>query len=147
MLYDLQRMDLGDWHPRQVYKTDALRRQQEMSLGHLEEWLLTLLEDGCLPSPPTGKLWASNPTNLLYDAKCKVPRLRDLSFNELASFLRQWGCDKTGGDARLWRFPPLTEMRAAWDQRYVARKWDRRPDWGHHVKPALALTEVLKEKM
>ncbi|MFZ2082332.1 MAG: primase-helicase family protein, partial [Xanthobacteraceae bacterium] len=145
MLYDLQRMDLGDWHPRQVYKTNAFRRQQDMSLGHLEEWLLTLLEDGCLPSSPTGKPWASTPTNLLYDAKHKVPRLRDLSFNQLADFLKEWGCDKSGGDDRLWRFRPLTEIRAAWDQRYAPREWSPIGDWGYQPKPPLR--DLLNEKL
>jgi Family of unknown function (DUF5906) len=144
MLYDLQEMDLGDWHPRQIHKTTAFRRQQEMSLGHLEEWLLTLLEDGCLPSPPAGKPWASSPTNLLNDAKYKVPRLRDLSFNTLSDFLSEWGCDKSGGDARSWRFPPLAEMRAAWDQRYAPRKWPAQADWSHSAPPPLA--DLLNER-
>ena len=91
MLYDLQRMDLGDWHPRQIPKTDALRRQQEMSLGHLEEWLLTLLEDGCLPSPIIDKPWASNPTTLRNDAKDKVPRLRDLILQRARHLLETLG--------------------------------------------------------
>lgn len=143
MLYDLQRMDLGDWHPRQVYKTAAFQRQQEMSLGHLEEWLLTLLEEGRLPFA-AGKPWAATPTNLSEDAKRKVPRLRDLSFNQLADFLREWGCQKAGGDQREWRFPPLPEMRAAWDQRYAPREWLLIGEWGGQVKPEpLALDEKL----
>jgi hypothetical protein len=129
MLYELQRMDLGDWHPRQVYKTAALRQQQEMSLGHLEEWLLTLLEDGALPLTPPGKPWACGPTGLINDAKQKVPRLRDLSFNALATFLKEWGCTKAGGVDRHWRFPSLPEIRAAWDQRYAPRDWPAQTDW------------------
>jgi hypothetical protein len=104
-------------------------------LGHLEEWLLALLEEGCLPFPAPGKPWASNPTNLINDAKCKVPRLRDLSFNDLATFLKEWGCDKSGGDARYWRFPPLTEMRAVWDRRYIPREWSAIADWSYEVRP------------
>jgi hypothetical protein len=137
MLYDLQRMNLGDWHPRQVYKTPAFRRQQEMSLGHLDEWLLTLLEEGRLPFPATGKPWAATPTNLSDDAKRKVPRLRDLSFNQLADFLRVWGCQKAGGDKREWRFPPLAEMRSAWDQRYAPREWPVCEGWGYDIEPTL----------
>jgi hypothetical protein len=124
MLYDLQRMDLGDWHPRKVHKTSAFRRQQDMSLGHLEEWLLTLLEDGSLPLPVAEKPHASGPTSLILDAKHKVPRLRDLSFNQLADFLKQWNCNKAStGDVRYWAFPPLDEIRAAWDQRFTPRDW------------------------
>jgi hypothetical protein len=133
MLHDLQHMDLGDWHPRQVYKTDAFRRQQEMSLSHLEDWLLTLLEDGRLPFPQKDKPWASNPTDLVNDAKQKVPRLRDLSFNQLSDFLLEWGCDKSGGSTRYWRFPTLTEMRNAWNQKYSPRKWRPIKDWQDQI--------------
>jgi hypothetical protein len=135
MLYDLQQMKLGDWHPRQVYKTSALRNQQEMGLDHLDEWLVTLLDDGCLPYPAIAKPWMSDPTNLLNDAKAKVPRLRDLSFNALASFLKKWGCVKSGGDVRYWRFPPLADMRDAWNQRYAPREWSRIDEWGGQVNP------------
>jgi hypothetical protein len=145
MLYDLQQMDLGDWHPRQVYKTAALRNQQEKSLGHLEEWLLTLLDEGCLPHPAVGKPWASGPTALLYDAHDKVPRLRDLSFNTLATFLKEWGCLKSGGDARYWRFPPLAEMRAAWDQRYTPHDWPACSEWGCPRQPTL--DDLLDERL
>ena len=73
--------------------------------------------------------WQSNPTDLVNDAKQKVPRLRDLSFNQLADFLKEWGCYKSGGTTRHWRFPPLTEMRNAWDQKYTPRKWQPINDW------------------
>ena len=46
MLYDLLDYDLGDWHPRQVYETDALREQKEQSLPPLEEWLVEVLQEG-----------------------------------------------------------------------------------------------------
>jgi hypothetical protein len=145
MLYDLQRMDLGDWHPRQVYKTAAFRRQQDMSLGHLEEWLLTLLESGCLPSPAMGKPWASGPTTLLNDAKWKVPRCRDLSYNSLSAFLLKWGCRQTGGDDRYYHFPPLAKIRTAWDQRYAPREWPPREDWGLVAQPSLK--DLLEERL
>jgi hypothetical protein len=145
MLYDLQRIDLGSWHPRQVYKTGALRRQQDMNLGLSEEWLLTLLVDGCLPSPPVGKWWMSSPTNLINDAKYKVPKLRDLSFNALATFLESWGCTKSGGDVRYWHFPPLAEMRDAWNKKYTPREWSAIADWG--FAPRTTLEDILAEPL
>lgn len=116
-----------------------------MSLGHKEEWLLTLLEDGCLPSPALGKPWASGPTTLLNDAKHKVPRCRDLSFRELSEFLVEWGCHKTEGDNRYYHFPPLAEIRAAWDRRYAPRDWSPRKDWSAALEPMLK--EILDERM
>src|SRR5690242_13355796 len=29
ILYDLLRRDLGEWHPRQIYETEGLRKQKE----------------------------------------------------------------------------------------------------------------------
>ena len=52
MFYDLQRMDLGDWHPRNIPEallTDpALQKQQSYNLPPLEQWYLTLLHNGRL---------------------------------------------------------------------------------------------------
>jgi hypothetical protein len=52
MLHDLLKRDLGDWHPRQIIRTPALRDQQLLSLDSLDPhdaWWLTLLSDGLLP--------------------------------------------------------------------------------------------------
>jgi hypothetical protein len=144
MLYDLQRMELGDWHPRQIYKTAELRWQQDLSLKPKEEWLLTLLESGCLPTPAMGKPWASGPTTLLYDAKDKVPRCRDVSTQELSTFLLKWGCRQTGGDDRYYHFPPLPEIRAAWDRKYAPREWPPRSDWGLQAQPSF--NDLMEEK-
>jgi hypothetical protein len=138
MLWDLQQMELGDWHPRQIHRTEALRHQQDLSLPALEEWLLGLLEDGRLPCPvAVDKAWASTPSSLLGDAKQKFLKLRDLSFNRLADFLTEWGCQRAGGGHREWRFPALKEMRTDWDRKYVPRQWSRVEDWGCSAKPTM----------
>src|SRR5262245_8374300 len=60
MLYDLLNLEIGNWHPRQVYETEALREQKEQSLSLLEQWLEQVLQEGKLPkniSPVgTGKI-------------------------------------------------------------------------------------------
>ena len=131
MLYDLQRMDLGDWHPREVYRTEALRQQQEMSLQPLDEWMLGLLEDGALPGTQPDRPRDANPTILLQDARSKVQRLHDLGKMKLADYLKkQWQCTPHGGAVRGYNFPPLAEMRSIWDKRFGQREWGAHMDWG-----------------
>lgn len=53
MMWDLQRMDLGEWHPREIpeslLKGSALQEQQTHTLPPLEQWYLSLLKDGRVP--------------------------------------------------------------------------------------------------
>lgn len=53
MLWDLQRMELGDWHPREIpdslLKGTALAQQQTLTLPPIEQWYLWLLENGEIP--------------------------------------------------------------------------------------------------
>lgn len=63
MWWDLMRMDLGDWHPRElpksVLQSKALQGQQALTLSPIEQWYLSLLQDGRLPGaliyPPTSR--------------------------------------------------------------------------------------------
>src|SRR5262249_25783182 len=92
MLYDLQRMDLGDWHPRDIpealLNNPALQKQQGFTLPPLEQWFALLLHDGKLPNAPSGKPNSAFTKDLLDDAKERVPRLKwDLSEVGLRNFL------------------------------------------------------------
>src|SRR3974390_2450681 len=49
MLYDMLRMDLCDWHPKQIYETDALLEQKQLTLSGLDAWVEALLQEGVLP--------------------------------------------------------------------------------------------------
>jgi hypothetical protein len=144
MLHDLQQMDLGDWHPREVYRTAALRQQQELSLLPFDEWMLGLLEDGALPGTQPGRPRDATPANLLQDAKAKVPRLRDIGKMKLSEYLReQWQLTTHGGVTRGYNFPSLKEMRKIWDKRFGQREWPPQADLGQEVKTPLA--DLLKQ--
>jgi Family of unknown function (DUF5906) len=146
MLYDLQRMELGDWHPRQVYKTGALRHQQELSLPPLDEWTLGLLEDGELPGTQPGRLQQATPTSLLNDLHFKVPRAHDIGKNKLATYLKKdWECNKHGGDVGFYSFPPLAEMRSIWNKKFGERKWSSQVEWGIRREPTLG--DLLNERL
>src|SRR6516162_6064174 len=92
----LQRMDLGDWHPREIPEAlltnPTLQKQQSYNLPPLEQWYVGLLHNGKLP----GALVRANPPkpntaytrSLIDDAILRVPRLRwDLSDVGLRNFL------------------------------------------------------------
>lgn len=57
MFYDLQRMELDGWHPRDIPEAllcgAALQKQQGFNLPPLEQWYISLLHDGALPMDPT----------------------------------------------------------------------------------------------
>jgi hypothetical protein len=141
MLYDLLDWDLGKWHPRQVYETEGLRKQKQRSLAPLDQWFVELLQEGKLPGfyiepdvpisrirlsgHPDGKRAFPTTRALVEDAKRRVPRLRDLSDQSLADFLKEWGCTRyRDSQVRGWKFPPLGELRAEWARRYGGWGWD-----------------------
>jgi Family of unknown function (DUF5906) len=135
MLYDLLRWRLGDWHPRDIYETEGLRRQKEQSMTPLEQWFDELLQEGRLP----GLRGVQSPKKfvqtqaLVGDAEQRVPRLRGrLTGKQTGDFLRRHGCTAVrSNSARGWQFPPLAEMRAAWARRYGGRVWEtpEQEDW------------------
>jgi hypothetical protein len=146
MMWDMWEMDLGDWHPREIpeslLKGTALQHQQSLTLHPLEQWYLSLLEEGEIPGALVN--WdaltdkRSRPRHvytysLRADAMERFPRLRhELTDNQIRDFLLDEGWPK----AIKWRdkigngyiFEPLQESRAAWDQRYP-RKWNDVKEW------------------
>ncbi len=152
MLHDLLHRELGEWHPRQIPMTDALREQQLQSLEPLDAWLVELFEEGQLPegegvthadialSHSRPDLEGRNPKTGLYDvARERYPKLRHLDDQVLAAHLKRWGCKPwRNNQARGWRFPPLAECRRRWEEKYPGWPWQH-PDlteWqSHNVSP------------
>jgi hypothetical protein len=135
MFWELQRMELGDWHPRDIpeelQSNEALQRQQSLALLPLEQWYVMLLHEGRLPKSRQDKPNTALTVNLMKHARENVPRLRwDLSEHGLRNFLidrETLGviCIKRRfASANGWSFPPLKECRAAWEERYGPAKWD-----------------------
>ncbi|MFZ1091315.1 MAG: DUF5906 domain-containing protein [Xanthobacteraceae bacterium] len=136
MLHDLLHQELGDWHPRKIPMTEALRKQQLRSLKPLDAWVLKFFEDGVLPTgigvdrpdralsrsqpDPDGR----NPRNGLYDLARDQPPLRYMDEQVLAAHLKQWGCTPWRSNlARGWEFPPLAKCRARWQEKYPGWTW------------------------
>ena len=135
MFYDLGKMELGDWHPRDIpdalLSNPALQRQQGLTLPSLEQWYVMLLHDGVLPRAITNRPNTALTRNLLDDAKERFPRLKwDLTEVGLWNFLIDEDtigipCTKYRAKfANGWTFAPLEELRGAWARRYGPVKWD-----------------------
>lgn len=126
MLNDLQSMDLTGFHPRRAPKTEALREQQITSLKPEEAWLLSLLQAGRLPGASDEKPDIALARDLLDDLRESSPQAKYISAHRLGIFLREKGVvpGQRVENARCWRFPPLSEMRAAWEKRMPDFVWD-----------------------
>jgi hypothetical protein len=148
MLYDLLHRDLGDWHPRQIVRTEALGKQQEESLSPFDQWWLELLQTAVLEGaanklapdeaisnryedtideidPYGGKRQRTVWRDGLYDqAKRISPRLKGVSDTALGRYLRDHGCENAWVRRRRgWRFPRLKECRDLWKERFPATVW------------------------
>jgi hypothetical protein len=132
LLHHLLSMDLSGFDVTAVPDTNALQEQKELSLAPREQWILTLLEDGALPNSVEGRPDAAYGRESgagrgdgLYDhARQSVPALRGETEHILGRGLREWGVSKVKPGARqCWVFPPLAEMRRAWEARFGPRDW------------------------
>jgi hypothetical protein len=119
MLYDLLRLDLDGWHPRDhVPQTKALLDQKMLGLSGLELWYVHLLNVGELPWPDKKNPRRASSEQLLESAKNHNARNKYTNFEELAGFLKEMACThKSNGKAWGWIFPPLSEAREAWRAR------------------------------
>lgn len=125
MLYDLMHCKLGDWHPRRIPSTEALRQQKIRSMNQLHEWWESLLQEGYIPAAPKDTPDIAMAQYLINHAKEFAPRLRDLSPAALGRFLAERGCIKihrTTGNA--WRFPELPKARLEWEKYYQGWQWE-----------------------
>jgi hypothetical protein len=125
MLYDLLELDLDGWHPRDnVPQTKALLDQKMLGLTGLQQWYVHLLSVGELSGAS-----AKNPRHviserLLENAKHHTARNKYVTFEELAEFLKEMGCEhKSNGKKWGWIFPPLGEARDAWRVR-AGGEWE-----------------------
>jgi hypothetical protein len=131
MLYDLLRLDLGDWQPRELYETAALIEQKQWSLRGLDAWIESFLQVGSLPAPLSVKYPNRCLSKFLLDDALRYDRYTNET-NITIKLKKVFGKDnmKDFGIqvARGWAFPPLADCRRAWEQRYGGR-WN----WHHDV--------------
>jgi hypothetical protein len=160
MLYDLLDHDIKNFAPRRIVRTQALAEQQEESLQPLDEWWLTLLQNGVLGAggdapdeaisnayeedirEATGSGFYGNGKRTravkregLYDqARRNSPRLKGCSDAKFGRYLKKRSCTMAWVKRRRgWRFPPLAACRDEWIIRFPEAAWeDGGPsDWTH----------------
>jgi hypothetical protein len=130
MLWDLQRMDLGGWKPRQIYETIALQEQKAQSLRGLDAWVEEMLQAGMLPVPMS----AGYPNRCLSDNLLAVAKQHAKFTNgnvvpkKLKKIFGEGGMNPKGGSARAWEFPPLADCRRKFEA-YMGGHWD----WHHEI--------------
>ena len=126
MLYDLQKMPLGNWHPRIIPQTQALQEQKRRSFDPRFEWFETLLSEGDLPGSKKGDTTVS--ATILYEHfKAQSPDIRHCSRTAFGTFLRSFGCIKLHtAHGNVWQFKSLPEHRTAWEKRFGLWEWSYR---------------------
>ena len=142
MLHDLQRVELGDWHPRQVVHTEALREQKERSLDPRHEWWEGVLQSGRRPGYIDNEGYIAA-TVIFNHARESHPRLRDASNTVLGRFLRVRGCQhKHRRNGEFWLLPPFKQARAEWVKMFGDWNWrEDIADWDlNDEKPLTVLT-------
>lgn len=125
MLHELLNRDLGNWHPRDnIPQTEALKQQKERSLRPEDDLIFDILKEGVIPGesiPNNEHCVYSNVKNstegLFAQMRMMEPRLRNASDKTLGQACAKFGCKRIiKYNRRGWLFPPLSEMRANWDQ-------------------------------
>jgi hypothetical protein len=117
MLWDLLRLDLGDWHPKQIYKTAALAEQKQHSLRGLDAWIEMILQQGAVPKVCSSKY----PNRCLSEDLLASAREFDRFTNKsrIARKLQDvlGATEFNNQAARGWAFPSLAECRQMWEAR------------------------------
>ena len=129
-LHVLLNRDISDFHPRQIIKTAAFKEQVIRSLDPKQAFWLHWLEEGYLPihfGTAPKDVWYTNSygnnDGLLDLLRRSHPGLQRTSARQLASFLREKGCEaRQDTNRRGWKFPTLAQARAVWENQYG--KWD-----------------------
>lgn len=133
MLYDMQRMDLKGWHPRDdVPDTEELLLQKKLSLSTLNAAIFQMLEDGAFPGEKMdGDYFSISSENLVAHIEKIEPATKRFSNVKKLEVFRKLGAIKKKTNTKnYWVFPPLKEMRDKFSSLYVPHKWpDGDDEW------------------
>lgn len=131
MLHDLLRLDLSNWHPRQIVRTAALQAQKARSLPPIAEWWESVLQNGWMPflkvyenSVPRASDEVTS-SALLDMMREFAPRSLDANATRIGRFVRDMGAERLHRvNGNHWRLKTLFEHRGAWEKRYGKWNWD-----------------------
>jgi hypothetical protein len=120
MLHDLLALPLDDWHPREVYTNDALRRQQAESLRGFQGFYGQMLQEGVIPGAEKDRPYLVRFDTLFDKGKKDDPfGIGRMSGKAFAAELDKFSIrPKRTGAVRYREFPPLSEARATFSGRF-----------------------------
>lgn len=142
LLYELLNRDLSSFNVRDVPQTDALADQKAHTRRGVDRLIEMVAHSGMLPAvhgayPNIAVTSGEEDGNGFYPkARSLVPDLKYNSSIVIATALKRWGCEPWhSGPLRGIKFPPLAELRAAFDQKHGKQAWPPykdgvERDWG-----------------
>ncbi len=150
MLHDLLNRDLTGFHTRHsIPDTKGLQDQKLANLTPIDRWVLGVLQEGYLPGPRPKKVVDSHGnavmaakrvldngrevSGLVEIIRDGVPALSKESNQSITGLLKKnWGAiaKQDSGDRRAyWLFPPLADMRGAFEDRFGPMDWNDQALW------------------
>lgn len=126
MTYDLLKVKLGGWHPRnEVPETEELKKQALMSLPRSHKAILSMLQDGQFPGEQyeNGACYIQAKILWAYMEELE-PGTMKISHMVKSELIKELGCYKNS-KTHAWNFPDLQTMRSNWDLRHGVVKWDK----------------------
>lgn len=133
MLYDLLNMKLGDWHPRDdIPETEELQRQKDLSMTKVDKTVVAFIDEGIFP----GKFFGEKRGYIcksqdLFDYMEKIdPGSHRISMKAKANVFKEVGCttERMEGE-RVWKFPPLEELKSNWNKIKGRYEWSDFGGW------------------
>ena len=137
LLHHLLSRDLSDFNVRDVPQTEALADQKAHSRRGIDRLVEILAHEGVLPAVHPVLLDVAVTTGeakgegFYAQAKALVPDLKFPSSVVINAALKNWGCKPwRAHGVRGIQFPPLKELRDAFDKRHGKQTWPDDEEWG-----------------
>lgn len=132
LLYDLQRMNLGEWHPRyNIPETKEMRAQIRVSMRKEHRVIHGLLMLGVFPGEYTIDHTYLVSSSTLNDYLNEIdPFSRSVSMVIKAEIIKKLGAKKVRrAKGVYWEFPPLDVFKNNWNNVFGDFEWPEQDVW------------------
>lgn len=127
MLYDLLKINLSGWHPRDdVPETDELKRQREMGVPKVDKWVCSILQEGFFPGIRNAKgHYVVGSTEMMEYMERIEPECKKSSYRARIDALKKLGVTgERDAERRFLIFPSLQLMRENWNEKFAPTIWE-----------------------
>lgn len=134
MVYDLLRIQLGRWHPRNdIPNTDELKRQKLRGIRNEFRAVATFLEEGEFPGTKyhyDNTFYSVNINTLIAKMKTQEIGIDKVPIRRITEVLKSLGAyKKHNKDGNMWIMPELDLMRQRWNSMYIQIEFDELDKW------------------